>query len=151
MEKKIAKGYDGYKKINGRKRHLLVDTLGLILSVHVGPANDQDRDILDVLCSKIKGLYPRMERIFGDSGYQGRENKTLLNHGWLLSISKRPLKKKGEKGVFQVVPKRWIVERTFAWLGAFRRLSVDRETHPKTSEAFIILANISLALNKISP
>lgn len=127
----------------------MVDTLGLILSTHVTAANVQDRDTLKVLCEKMKGLFPRMHSIFADFGYEGRQNSTLLNFGWLLRIVKRPRKTEGEKGEFKVVHKRWIVERTFAWLGIFRRLAVDFETSPKMAEAFIQAAAISISLKKI--
>lgn len=146
--KKDAKGFDGYKRVNGRKRHIIVDTLGLILSTVVTAANVQDRDALKLLCNKMKGLYPRMSRIFADFGYEGRQNSTLLSFGWLLSITKRP--RKQEPATFQVIHKRWIVERTFAWLGCFRRLSIDYETSPSSAEAFIMLANIHICLKRIS-
>lgn len=148
QEKKEAKGYDGHKKINGRKRHIIVDTLGHVLSVHVTAANHQDRDMIQVLGEKMKDRFPRMQTLLGDSGYEGRQNKTLLQFGWLLSIVKRPHKKPGEKGVFKPIHKRWIVERTFAWLGIFRRLAVDFETTPHMAEACIQVAAIALALKK---
>ena len=91
-----------------------------------------------------------MHTIFADCGYDGRQNSTLLNFGWLLSIKKRPRKKKEERGTFKVIHKRWIVERTFAWLGCLRRLAVDYETTPASSEAFIRLANINICIKRIT-
>lgn len=126
----------------------MVDTLGLILSTVVTAANVQDRDGLRLLCDKMKGCYPRMVRIFADFGYDGRQNTTFLNFGWLLNIVKRP--RKQAPGTFQVLHKRWIVERTFAWLGCFRRLSIDYETTPSSAEAFIMLANINICVKRIA-
>lgn len=117
--------------------------------MHVTAANAQDRDILKFLCQKMKDRYPRLHSIFADSGYEGRQNSIFLDFGYLLKIAKRPYKKQGIKGEFKVMPKRWIVERTFAWLGIFRRLAVDFETTVKMAEAFIQIAAISLCLNKI--
>ena len=148
--KKYSKGFDGHKRINGRKRHIMVDTLGLIVAAHVTAANAQDRDVLTSLCHKVKGSFPRLHSIFADGGYEGRQNQTFLKFGWLLKITKRPRKVKGEKGIFKPIQKRWIVERTFAWLGIFRRLSVDVEISPKSAEAFIHLASISICLNRLN-
>ena len=150
LGKKYHKGFDGHKRINGRKRHIMVDSLGLILATHVSAANVQDRDMLSVLCHKMKGRFPRMHSVFADSGYEGRQNKTFLKFGWFLKITKRPRKTKGMKGVFKVIQKRWIVERTFSWLGIFRRLSVDFEVSPKSAEAFIHIAAISMSLKKLN-
>jgi len=148
-QKKEAKGYDGYKKVNGRKRHILVDTLGFIMTVKVTSAGVQERDVLEELCEKIRDIFLRLHTIFADGGYEGRQNKIFLKFGWLLHITRRPNKKANEKGVFSVLPKRWIVERTFAWLGLFRRLSVDYELSSSSAEAFIKIANISLLLNRL--
>ena len=125
-----------------------MDTHGHILSIHVTAANLQDRDMIQALGEKMSGRFPRLHTLFADSGYEGRQNKTFLQFGWLLSIVKRPPKKTGEKGVFTPVHKRWIVERTFAWLGIFRRLAVDFETSPHMAEASIQIAAISLAIKK---
>ena len=127
----------------------MVDTLGMPLSVHVTAANVQARDMLQALCSKMQNRFPRMHSILADWGYEGRQNRTYLEFGWLLKITKRPRKKKGQKGMFQVIPKRWIVERTFAWLGIFRRLAIDFEVTTKSAEAFIHIAAISIALKKL--
>lgn len=127
----------------------MVDTLGFILSVHVTGANLQDRDMIEVLGEKMRHRFPRIHAIFADCGYEGRQNKTFLKFGWLLNVVRRPQKAlQIEKG-FRVLPKRWIVERTFGWLGIFRRLAVDVEVLTTMAEAFIQIAAIALILKKI--
>lgn len=128
---------------------MMVDTLGLILSTKVTSAHIQDRDMVIPLGEKMKKWCPRVETILGDSAYDGRQRQATLKLGCLLSIIKRPKKAKGEKGIFKVLPKRWVVERTFAWLGCFRRLSVDYEVLPKSSEAFIMIACIVICLKRL--
>jgi len=113
--------------------------------VVVTAAHTQDRDGLRLLCSKMKGLFPRLRVILADAAYQGLHNFTLLHFGWLLQIIRRCDTKPG----FNVLPKRWIVERTFAWLGNYRRLNRDYETSTHMSEAFIMLANIKFCLHRI--
>ena len=108
-------GFDAGKKITGRKRHILVDTLGLLLSVAVHPANIQDRDgVALVLDRRTRRLFPFIERIYGDGGYQGpKAAKAAAKTGcWTIEIVERSPTAVG----FEVLPKRWIVERTFAWL-----------------------------------
>jgi putative transposase len=140
------RGYDAAKRIKGRKRHLLVDTLGLLLSVVVHRADIDERKgagfLLNRLC-KHKKLFPRLSVIFADGGYSGEfEAFVRKTFGWLLQIIRKPL---GIK-TFQVLPKRWIVERTFSWLTTHRRLSVDYERKVKSSEAMIHIAMIRLML-----
>jgi putative transposase len=131
----------------GRKRHLLVDTLGLILIVVVHPANIQDRDggrlVLDKLGSRLR----RLKRIWVDGGYAG----TFLDwarhaFGRIVEVVKR-----SDLHRFVVLPKRWVVERTFGWLGKYRRLSKDYETLPSSSENMIYLAMINLMLHRLKP
>src|SRR6266480_5441490 len=111
-------GFDAGKKISGRKRHILVDTLGLLLSVAVHAANIQDRDgMMLVLDRRTRRLFPFIERIYGDGGYQGP--KAAAKTGcWTIEIVGRRPTAVG----FEVLPKRWIVERTFAWLSRFRQI-----------------------------
>ena len=123
-----------------------MDTLGLILAVVVTAAQVQDRKGLELLCAAMKGKFSRLRVILADAGYQGHHNFTFLCFGWLLQIIRRRDTKPG----FNILPKRWIVERTFAWLGCQRRLSRDYETSTHMSEAFIMLANIRLCLNRIA-
>jgi putative transposase len=140
-----VRGYDAGKKVNGRKRHLLVDTLGLLLLVVVHAANLQDRDGAKLVCLRAKRQYPRLRLIWADGGYRGQLVRWVatLCH-WTLAIVK-------QHGTgFQVLPKRWIVERTFAWLLRFRRLSKDYEFLTETSEAMIQVAMIDLMVRRLA-
>lgn len=142
------RGYDGGKKVSGRKRHIVVDTRGLILAVVVHGADRQDYDgailVLLVLWAKIK----RIKAIFADSAYgrDGLPEYVKRVFGFVLQIVKRPLGLKG----FQVLPKRWIVERTFAWLGRCRRHSKDYERNPASSEAMIYISMINLMSRRLA-
>lgn len=154
------RGYDAGKNVGGRKRHLIVDTLGLALLVVVTGASVQDRDGAKVL---LKGLYERIKKphpryphwwrfcrltkIWADGSYRG-ELIEWVRHvlGWQLEVvDKAP----GQKG-FVVLPRRWVVERTFAWLNRQRRLSMDYERLPQTSEAFIYVAMIRLMVRNLA-
>lgn len=141
------RGYDAGKKIKGRKRHILVDAMGLLLMVVVHAANIQDRDGAELVLTKVKGRFPRLQLIWADGGYAGKLVdwvKTVCH--WVLDIVRRP---KGMKG-FQVLPRRWVVERTFGWLGRYRRLSKDYEELPETSEAMIYAAMIRLMVRRLA-
>jgi len=142
------RGYDGGKKVTGRKRHLLVDTLGWVLFVLVHPANIQDRDGARLLFDQIRALFPRLRLIWADGGYSGPKLGDWLKHTcrWVLSIVKRSDDLTG----FQVLPKRWIVERTFGWLSRARRLSKDYEQWPATEEAWVYVAMTRLMLQRLS-
>lgn len=133
--------------MNGRKRHLVVDTLGLILAVVVHPANIQDRDGAKLVLEKLLGLFPRLHLIWADGGYAGKLVDWTAQLGkWVLEIVKRNDDLKG----FVVLPRRWIVERTFGWLGRYRRLSKDYEELPATSENMILLAMTNLMLRRLA-
>ena len=140
-------GYDAGKKIKGRKRHILVDTLGLLLNVVVHPADIQDRDGAFHLLRRARRLFPFIEHIFADGGYAGRKMAmTVWRTGaWSLQIVKRS----GAAG-FEVLPKRWIVERTFAWISRNRRLARDFERYATTVAAFIRLAMIRIMLRRLA-
>lgn len=146
-EQRGERGYDAGKKIKGRKRHLLVDTLGLLLVTVVHPASLQDRDGAKLVLDQARRGFPSLERIWADGGYGGK-----LIHWveqtcpWVLEIVKRT---QGHKG-FQVRPHLWIVERTFGWLGRYRRLSKDYECFPQSSEAMIQIAMIRLMLRRLA-
>jgi putative transposase len=140
-------GYDAGKKINGRKRHLLVDTLGLVLMIIVHAADIQDRDGARLVLQAIRGLFPRLQLIWADGGYRGSLVdwvKTTFN--WVLDIVKRPDDQRG----FTVLPRRWVVERTFGWLGRYRRLSKDYERCPQSSEAMVYAAMSHLMLRRLA-
>lgn len=137
-------GYDAGKKVKGRKRHLLVDTQGLVISVAVTSASMTDRK---GACELLRRADPlkraRLRRIYADQGYSGKLKEwTKKKLGIELEVVK-----KLQRGMFRVLPKRWIVERNFAWLGNFRRLSKDYERLTQVSESFILLAMCQLMLN----
>jgi len=141
------RGYDAGKKITGRKRHIVVDTLGLIWSVVVHEADWQDQQGACCTLHNLRSV-GRVKRIFADSAY-GRNDLPLWVHetyGWQLQTVLRPVNAKG----FVILPKRWIVERTFAWLARYRRHSKDYEHNPQTSEAMIHISMISLMLKRIT-
>jgi putative transposase len=140
-------GYDAGKKIKGRKRHLLVDTMGLVLLVVVHAANIQDRDGARLLLAKAKGRFPRLKRIWADGGYAGQLIGWVQETcSWVLEIIKRSDAVKG----FKLLPRRWVVERTFGWLGRYRRLSKDYERLPESSEAMVYWAMIRLMARRLS-
>lgn len=138
-------GFDGGKKVNGRKRHIVTDTLGLLLAVKVHEANKQDRAEAKNIIVQTKAVYTRIKVIFADQGYTGsviEEIKTACKV--TLEIVKRT-----DTKTFRILPKRWIVERTFGWFGFYRRLAKDYERYPKHSEAFVYLAMSNVMLNRV--
>lgn len=144
------RGYDPAKKIIGRKRHIVVDTMGLILAVVVHSAGLQDQDgayfVLREL-DRMRSRFQRLAVIFADVAYSrnGLPAFVAKRYGWLLQTVLRPARVKR----FVVLPKRWIVERTFAWLGRYRRHSKDYERNPATSEAMIYIAMIHIMLRRL--
>jgi putative transposase len=141
------RGYDAGKKIKGRKRHILVDTLGLLLIVVVHAANIQDRDGAKSVLEKAKGKCSRLQLIWADGGYAGKLIEWVkATCGWVLEIVRRCDDVKG----FQVIPHRWVVERTFGWLGRYRRLSKDYEGLVETSEAMIYATMVHLMVRRLS-
>ncbi len=133
--------------MKGRKRHLLVDTEGLVVRVVVLPADIQDRDGAQDVCHVAAPICPRLEQIWADQAYAGCLVEWMRDeYGWRLAIvSKSP----GQVG-FVVQPRRWVVERTFAWFGTYRRLSKDYEELPDSSEAWIYAASIHLMLKRLA-
>lgn len=145
---KKAHGYDAGKKITGRKRHICVDTLGLILALVVHEADVQDRDGGERVLLKMVGCFHRLKVIWADGGYAGEFVRIAkATFGRVIEIVKRSDDMKG----FVVLPKRWIVERTFGWLSKYRRLSKDYETVTESSEAVIHIAMINVMLHKLKP
>lgn len=140
-------GFDAAKKVTGRKRHILVDTLGLLLNVVVHPADVQDRDGAYELLRRSRASFPFIERIFADAGYRGRKMATAVasTGAWKIEIVKRT-----ELHRFVVLPKRWVVERTFAWIGRNRRLARDYERYARTAAAFVRLAMIRIMLRRLT-
>jgi putative transposase len=141
-------GYDAHKNVKGRKRHLLVDTLGLPLSIYVSPADVQDRAGARLLLAGLKPFVPRLKKIWADGAYAGEKLADWLEEqgGWGLEIVERDREAKG----FEVLAKRWIVERTFSWLIRNRRLSKDYERLVQTSETLIDVAMIRLILRRLA-
>jgi len=141
------RGYDAGKKVKGRKRHLLVDTLGLILAVVVHPANIQDRDGAKLVFEKVRRKFRRLALVWADGGYAGRLVQWLADFcHWTLQLVTRCDKATG----FHVLPRRWVVERTFGWIGRCRRLSKDYEADPRSSEAMVYIAMIQLMLRRLT-
>lgn len=138
------RGYDAGKKVKGRKRHILVDTLGNLVEVVVHAANIQDRDGAKLVFNKLSEDTKRhLARVWADGGYRGKLVKWVRQHVQaVLDIVKRDPTTRG----FAVLPRRWVVERTFAWLGRFRRLSKDYERDLASSEGIIYLASIKTLL-----
>src|SRR5665213_1119857 len=140
-------GYDAGKKVTGRKRHIVVDTLGMLLNVVVHRADVQDRDGTRRLLRNASRRFPSIVKIFADAGYQGpRMAKVVADTGsWQIEIVKRT-----ELHKFVVMPKRWIVERTFAWISRNRRLARDFERYASTVVAFVRLAMIRIMLRRLT-
>ena len=142
------RGYDAGKKVTGRKRHIAVDTLGLLLAVVVHPADLQDYDGACFVMMKLKQQFQRLKIVFADSAYARNQLPEWVQQvcGWILQTVLRPVGLKG----FVVLPKRWIVERTFAWLGRYRRHSKDYEKTTASSEAFTHIAMINLMSRRLA-
>jgi transposase len=134
----------GGKKVRGRKRFVMVDSLGLIWALLVVPANVQDRDGGRWLLALVRGLLPRLREVIADSGFSKRFVEWVRRCcGWAVTITT-----KAAQG-FVVQPRRWVVERTFGWLVRYRRLTVDFERLPEVSEAMIHGAMIHLMLRRL--
>lgn len=145
-----SRGFDGGKLVSGRKRNLLVDTLGLVVLAKVTAANVQDvhagKQLFSALAQKPE-LLTRLEKIFADGGYRG-ELVDWVQHN--LHVVLEIVLKLGDQKGFQVLPKRWVIERTFAWITRNRRLARDYERLAESSEAFIYLAMIRLGLRRLA-
>jgi transposase len=142
------RGYDSGKKINGRKRHIVTDTLGHLVGLLVHPANIQDRDGAAKVLAAIRSLYPWLRHIFGDGGYGGDKLRTeLAGLGrWVIEIIKRSDTANG----FEVLPRRWVIERTLAWLGRCRRLAKDFEATVSSATAWVLVAHIRLLTRRLA-
>jgi len=146
--------------VNGRKRHILVDTIGLLLAVHVHAANIADRDGAKLLLAGLAERFPRLAKLWVDAACQGPCAAWITETlGWMVEVVRKPRtwvrvpadQEPPERPAgFQVLPRRWVVERTFAWLGRYRRLSKDYEVLPETEEAWISLAMTRLMLVRLA-
>jgi transposase len=136
------------KRIYGRKRHIVTDTNGLLLGVHVHPANVQDCHGAVALLKKVRMQFPRLGHVFADRIYRGKQLLDALSDcgPWTIEIVERP---QGVKG-FQLLPRRWVVERTFAWFGRCRRLAKDFEAAAATEVAWLLVAHIRLLTRRLA-
>src|SRR5215203_5353579 len=155
-----VRGYDGGKKISGRKRHLLVYTEGLVLGAVVHEANIADRDGAKLLLAKISEGLPRMEKVWAERAYNGKIGEWIKERlGWTLEIVKPPRRwvrvpaneePPAYPAGFIVLPRRWVIERTLAWIMRNRRMSRDYEFLAETTEALIYVAMIRLMLRRLA-
>lgn len=142
-----SRGYDAGKKINGRKRHLLTDTLGLLLAVVVTPASTTDRDAARLLLPAARDRFGRLARVWADGGYTGHlVDWSATQLGVVLDIVRRSDDIRG----FQVLPRRWVVERSFAWCLRSRRLVRDYERRTDTSEAIVLWSMTTLMSRRLA-
>lgn len=146
-ESGVRAGYDGAKRRKGSKVHMAVDTLGHLLALHVTPADQQDRDQVGQLAEQIQAVTDEaVELVFVDQGYTGDEPaEAALAHGIRLEVVKLPEAKKG----FVLLPRRWVVERSFGWAARFRRLARDYERLPETLAGLHYLAFVILMLHRV--
>jgi putative transposase len=142
------RGYDAGKKTKGRKRHILTDTQGFLVGAIVHTADIQDRDGAPDLLASIRHSFPWLRHVFADGGYAGEKLRDALTKigKWTLQIIKRSDTAKG----FEVLPRRWVVERTFAWLNRNRRLAKDFERTIESATAWLYLASIQLMTRRIA-
>jgi transposase len=141
------RGYDAAKKTNGRKRHVVVDTLGLLLVVIVTAASTQDRDGGRLVVERVLGAHPGLRLVWADAGYAGRLVAWARNTaGLIIDIVRR---RDGQRG-FEVLPRRWVVERTFAWIMKCRRLSADYERTTLHAEAMVQWAMVGLMARRLA-
>jgi putative transposase len=142
------RGLDAGKRVKGRKRHIVTDTEGLLLAVLVHPANVQDVHGAVPLLRSLRRRFPKLRHIFADRVYRGQQLlNALADCGpWTIEIVQRP---KGTKG-FQPLPKRWVVERTFAWFGRCRRLAKDFEATIASATAWLLIAHLRLLSRRLA-
>jgi putative transposase len=142
------RGYDAGKKIKGRKRHIVTDTAGHLVGVQVHAADIQDRDGAVAVLASIRSLYPWLRHIFADGGYAGDKLRDALAAlgRWTIDIIKRSHNATG----FVVLPRRWVVERTFAWLGRCRRLAKDFEATIASAVAWVLVAHIRILTRRLA-
>ena len=142
------RGFDPGKRVHGRKRHIVTDTNGLLLAVNVHPANVQDVHGAVPLLESLRSCFPKLQCVFADRVYRGAQLTNAIAHcgPWTIEIVKRP---DGVKG-FQLLPRRWVVERTFAWFGRCRRLTKDFEGSAATEVAWLLVAHLRLLTRRLA-
>jgi len=143
-----SRGYDGAKKINGRKRHIVVDTRGLPLMVMVTKADVNDREIALELLFRLRIMHPEITIVWADSGYAGKDFTAFVKS--LLGITIKTVKRPKDSSGFVILPRRWVVERTFAWIMHARRHVRDYERLPQHSEALITWAAITVMTRRLA-
>lgn len=141
-------GYDAGKKTKGRKRHILTDTIGLLLVLIIQSAGVQDRDGAPEVLRFARSRFPWLRHVFADGGYAGQKLRDLLKGcgDWTIEIIRRSDTAEG----FEVLPRRWVVERTFAWLGRSRRLAKDWEKSTESSTAWGYISSIKLMTRRLA-
>jgi transposase len=141
-------GYDAGKRIKGRKRHIITDTIGLLIGFVIHSAGIQDRDGAAWVLKSVRHTHPWLRHVFADGGYAGPKLRGALEKigRWTIEIVKRSDTAKG----FEVIPRRWVVERTFAWLGRCRRLAKDWEKSILSAESWLLIAHIRLVTRRIA-
>jgi putative transposase len=156
-----VRGYDGAKKVNGRKRHLLVDTSGLVMKAKVHPADLADREGARALLERIGEPFPNLQHLWADAGYRGADLRRWITEQLGLSleiVQRKPrwvwvpndVEPDPIPAGFEVIRRRWVVERTFAWILRNRRMSRDYEFLPETGEALIYVTMIRLMLKRLA-
>ena len=142
------RGYDAGKKVKGRKRHIVTDTTGLLIGADVHPADVQDRDGAVLVIEAIHDLFPWLRHLFADGAYAGQKLlDALRNFGqWTVEIVKRSAHAVG----FEPLPRRWVVERTLAWLNRNRRLAKDFEASIASAKAWLIIASVQLLMRRVA-
>lgn len=138
------RGWDGEKKVKGRKRHLITDTCGWPLEVWVPPANVQEREIGAEMLDLMKLEHPSLAKVWVDSAYAGLVEEVRRKIGVDVEVVRRPRDQKG----FQVLPRRWVIERSFGWLNRYRRLSKDFEYWDENSASMVKISSIHLMLKR---
>ena len=144
---RASRGWDNAKKVNGRKRHLAVDTGGLLLEVLATPASVQDRDAARPLLFNLKRARRRVRRAWADSGYAGQLQPWAATY---LKLTVEIVKRPPDLHTFQVLPRRWVVERTLAWITSYRRCARDYERLPATHEAAVYWAMITIMTRRLA-
>ena len=140
------RGFDPGKRLHGGKRHIVTDTNGLLLAVYVHPANVQDVHGAVPVLESVHDRFPKLRHVFADRVYRGKQLVNALSSPWTIEIVERP---PGVKG-FQLLPRRWVVERTFAWFGRCRRLAKDFEGSAATEAAWLLAAHLRLLTRRLA-
>jgi putative transposase len=156
-----VRGYDGAKKVNGRKHHLLVDTGGLVMKAKVHPADLADREGARMVLDRVGDSFPDLRHLWADAGYRGADLRKWITEGLGLSLEivqrrsrwvwvRNDVEPEPIPAGFEVIRRRWVVERTFAWISRNRRMSRDYEFLAQTTEALIYVTMIRLMLRRLA-